>query len=680
MYRGAERGGRQKLELVYSGHEKDSPEVVSVIGERLTLEGFYQLSGRMAGYSFVKVVVERADKKIHFINDRYNKLHVDYIAENILHVSKLKLREQIDEFNQRVYLSNHREYYLGVIALHNRDEKQFFSLETVEIDNMNSEMLIEFYDIVKKNLDPTIPVLFKPANHLQETTVSKIDSIQLPRIFSHELFASSTYVALNPGSTRGRLRVFENKEDYLKSIKTLEWYDIVVMKRVPDNIPRVAGLINSEHTTPLSHTNVLACGWQIPNSIQIGIIEDIKSKNLADTWVSYKVEIDQPAISIEKISESLHDLKKPEWTIHRVKIEAPEISNTPIRELNELRMTDRFRYGTKAANIGELNHILRLGSEKLIGFYRIPHPPRKNLLPYLASFLGIRPEESCQNTITQAAQDYIRKNIAIPKGIAIPFSIQQEILATSPQIQQQIGKLKMALELKAREVDSLCLRLQQMIRGIRIPDTMRDLIDYRIASSLGGVSSFVVRSSSNAEDLEEFSAAGIYESKNHVVTAEKIFESIKAVWASLVSPRSIRLREDVGIPLDNVYMGVIIQEEVTSDMGGVLVTTNPTNPSDIRSVYINASKKSVNSVVEGTDQPYQYLFNTLEGGGRTLSIGSSKNDLSQSDKESLQRLAFIGRLLQSHFSLDYTFKHPLDIEWATHNQTIQILQIRPYAK
>jgi hypothetical protein len=74
----------------------------------------------------------------------------------------------------------------------------------------------------------------------------------------------------------------------------------------------------------------------------------------------------------------------------------------------------------------------------------------------------------------------------------------------------------------------------------------------------------------------------------------------------------------------------------------------------------------------------QYLFNTVEGGGRTLSLGDAGRDLDESARESLQRLAVIGRLLQSHFSPDYTFGAPVDIEWVADGDTISIVQLRPY--
>jgi phosphoenolpyruvate synthase/pyruvate phosphate dikinase len=383
---------------------------------------------------------------------------------------------------------------------------------------------------------------------------------------------------------------------------------------------------------------------------------------------------------IEKPADE--QVNRPVWSIQRIKLEEPETINVPILGLSNLRMSDRYRYGTKAANLGELAHILSHGSERLTGFYKIKRPPRPNLLSYLAVSLGLS-EGAPATEISKAASDYIRANVNVPRGIALPFSLQQEFLESSPRIQQAIGKLKMALELSAREVDSLCLSLQAMIRGTRVPDRIRNLIDDHIADHLAGVSSFVIRSSSNAEDLEGFSAAGIYESINHVTSSENIFQSIKDVWASLVSPRSVRLRQEVGISLDDCYMGVIVQEEIPSDMGGVLVTTNPMNRGgDFRNVYINVSlmADAAQRVVTGSESPNQYLYNTVEGGGRTLSIGDGGVDLSLEQKNKLQTLAICGRLLQSHFSPDYTFSTPMDIEWIAGEGNLYLLQLRPYKK
>lgn len=649
----------------------------AVIGERLGLEAFHQLSGRIAGYPFVKVVVDRPAGKVHFINNSAYKFHADYIAECLLDMTPEAMELEIDRYNKSFYIDPERRFYLGVVALHVRADRRFFSLETVEVDTMDQEMMRYFYGMVREYLDPSLPLLFKPANHLQESMMHDMAPASLPRIFSHELFATSEYVCLHPGQALGRLRVFASEDDYRLRKSSLDWHDIVVMEKVPDDIPRVGGIINSQHTTPLSHTNVLASGWQIPNCTQIGILRQLQAKGWDGRWVSYTANSDASEVALEPVERPADlDQNRPSWTAVRITIEEPEVGHTKIVNLDTLRVSDRHKYGTKAANIGEIHDILKHGSERLTAFYGVPRPPRPNLYPYLSDFL----QEFDRDKLSEAANDFLRKTIQVPRGIALPFSVQQEFLESSPKIQQGIGKLKMAIELGAREVDALCVTLQQMIKATRMPDKIRRYIDGEIAKNLAGVSSFVVRSSSNAEDLEGFSAAGIYESINHVSSAENIFESIKKVWASLVSARSTHLRQEVGISLDDSYMGVVIQEEVKSEMGGVLVTTNPMNRADFRNVYLNVSTKSVNQVVEGADLPYQYLYNTVEGGGRTLSIGSAARDLDDQQKRVLRNLSLAGRFLQSHFSPDYTFSAPVDIEWIAGRNDIYILQLRPYTR
>lgn len=654
------------------------PELVesSLINTRLGMEAFSQLAGNLAGYPFVKVVVDRSNNEIHFLNNSSYPFHADYIAEALLGISPAEVDAKIDEYNRQFYFDLDRRFYLGILSLHTREERRFFSLETVEVDEMSLQMMKYFYGVVRAWIDPSFPLMVKPANHYQETMLSQVETSELPRILSHELFASSPYVMLNRGTAKGRLRAFASHVEYIENRANLEWFDIIVMARVPDDIPRLSGVINADHTTPLSHTNVLASGWQIPNAIQLGILDRIQEEGLNNQWVEYSVQPEQSEVWLKRIDRPLEADKAPVWRTTKVKIEEPEILNVSILPLDQLRMSDRSKYGTKASNLGELHRVLNQGSEKATGFYRVRRPPRANLLPYLAKSLGV----SEKADLDKESLKFLRSFLRLSQGIALPFSLQQRVFESSPKIQQAIGKLKMALELNARQVDSLCINLQQMIFSMRIPVDVKDYIDAQIARHLSGVSCFVVRSSSNAEDLENFSAAGIYESINKVTTADKIFDSIKQVWASVLSPRSVRLRQEAGISLDDVYMGVIIQEEIPAKMGGVLVTTNPANCADFRNVYLNLSTKSAVQVVQGTELPYQYLFNVVEGGGRTLSLGNSKEDLSDETKAMLQKLALSGRLLQSHFSPDYTFNSPVDIEWLANDDGFYILQLRPYAR
>jgi hypothetical protein len=652
-----------------------SPEnVAALVGERLSLSALHQLCGTLGGYSFVKVVVDREQREIHFLNDARHSFHAIYIGEEILGVPEERVRAEIDDYNERFYHAPDRRFLLGILALHTRREKKILSLETVEVDTMPAALIREFHAFVSEYVDPALPLLFKPANQLQERLVREIPATELPRVLAHELFSSAPFVALNPGTTTGRLRAFRTEAEYRAAAAGLAWSDIIVMDRVPDDIPRLSGIVNARHTTPLSHTNVLATGWQIPNAVQLGALAEIDRRGLDGKWVEYTV--DAQSLTLREVDEPA-EATPPSWYAQRVTLEEPESDHSPIANLARLRASDRYRYGTKAANLGELHHVLAHGSQRLLGFYQVPRPPRENLLPHLAQLLDV-PSGASVADLTEAARRLLDERVRVPRGIALPFSLQRRFLESSPRIQQAIGKLKMALELDAREIEPLCVELQSLIRSARMPGALAGEIDSALVSQLSGVRAFVVRSSSNAEDLAGFSAAGIYESINHVTTAERIFASVKEVWASLVSVRSVRLRHQAGISLDECYMGVVIQEQVAADFGGVLVTTNPMNRADFRTVYVNVSPK-VTDVVDGSALPMQYLYSTVEGGGRTVSLGDAASDLDERAHEQLQRLAVAGRLLQAHFSPDYTFDSPVDVEWLADRDHVHIVQLRPYS-
>ena len=53
--------------------------------------------------------------------------------------------------------------------------------------------------------------------------------------------------------------------------------------------------------------------------------------------------------------------------------------------------------------------------------------------------------------------------------------------------------------------------------------------------------------------------------------------------------------------------------------------------------------------------------------------------LGDAAKDQLQRLAIVGRLPQAHFSPDYTFDSPVDVEWLADEDHLFIVQLRPYS-
>ncbi|MEU9128854.1 PEP/pyruvate-binding domain-containing protein [Kitasatospora sp. NPDC048540] len=650
----------------------------AVVGARLTLPLFEQLSGVLGGHPYVKVVVDRHEDAWHILDSAVHSFHVNYIATEIHGLTLAELDQDLDGFNHSVYQDPQRRFLLGVLSLHVDTGQQehpqpFLVLETTEADTMGVDLLTEFYTFVRDRLDPALTLRLKPANHSQQNALAEVPESALPRTRGEELYAAAPFVPLSLGSAVGRLRVFADPAAYRAARSELTWHDIVAMPVVPDDIPRLAGLINARPTTPLSHTNMLAAGWGIPNAIVRDVLTRIADDGLDGAWIRYRVTAE--GATIER-AEQPADLTEPTWHTQRIRLDAPQVDDVPIVPLSELRAGDSRRYGTKAANLGELHHVLRHGSARLTGYYAVPRPPRADLMGHLAARLdapdGTSPAE--------AAAGFLARHVSAPDGVALPFAFQQRFLDSSRAVQQSIGKLKMALELGAMDaVDAVCVQLQHLVRATPVPEDLVRALDAQLVEHLAGAGRLAVRSSSNAEDLPGFSAAGIYESHTKVTDLPGLLDAVRGVWASLLSPRSVRLRHQAGIALDDTFMGVIVQRYEPSPLGGVMVTCNPTNRADFRNVYLNCVHGSTAAVVDGTTPPMQYLYNTVEGGGRTVSLGAAETDLDPATREQLGRLALAGRLLQSHFATDYTFAAPLDIEWLlTPGGRLHLLQLRPY--
>ncbi|MFE9120158.1 PEP/pyruvate-binding domain-containing protein [Streptomyces sp. NPDC007172] len=652
----------------------------TVIGENLSLPLFRTLSGVLAGHPYLKVVVDRSENVWHLLDTAAHPFHVNYIATRVLGMELAELDARLDAFNASVYMDPERRFLLGVLSLHTDEdaegrERTFLVLETTEADTMNGQLLQSFYEFVRSRVDGRLPVLLKPANHGQEEELAAISELRVPRILSHELFGSRTRTPLNPGEATGRLRYFRTHEEYAAAEAGLGWADIVAMPCLPDDVPRVAGFLNTAPITPLSHTNVLASGWGIPNAIVLDLDELVGADGLDGAWIRYRVSEDE--IRVERLDRE-PELRAPAWHQQRIRLEPPLLEDAPVLSLHRLRAADRDRYGTKAANLGELHHVLDSRTADLTAFYGRPRPPREDLYGHLATRLGA--DGASLPELRSAAAGFVATTVGAPDGVALPFALQQHFLASSPALQQGIGKLKMALELDATEVlDSLCLRLQQLIRHTPVPESVTRQILQAFPAPAAARGRLVVRSSSNAEDLPGFSAAGVYDSVTAVHGTDELLDAVRQVWASLVSPRSVRLRHQVGISLDDTYMGVIIQEYVPASLGGVLVTCDPTRREDFRNVYLNCSPGSPEQVVDGSVLPQQYLYNTVEGGGRTVALGSWGDGLPAATRARLADLSLTGRLLQSHFSED-DVDRPLDIEWLmTDRGDFRLVQIRPYA-
>ncbi len=202
---------------------------------------------------------------------------------------------------------------------------------------------------------------------------------------------------------------------------------------------------------------------------------------------------------------------------------------------------------------------------------------------------------------------------------------------------------------------------------------------------------FFVRSSTNAEDLAWFNGAGLYETVANVKDKKSLEMAIKTVWASIYNPKAIKERERYGINSGSVYAAILIQESVDATAAGVLVTKDIFDPTEDMEVYtINASHGLGLSVVEGAMIPEQLLYNFDNKGIKVLSR-ASRGPICVCDETGGLKLISspegpvltddqVTTLGNTVHRIKRLFRaaYPLDIEWLFKDDSLYIVQVRPF--
>src|SRR5262249_17641968 len=105
-------------------------------------------------------------------------------------------------------------------------------------------------------------ILFRPDSPEQEKKLRELADI--PTITNDKIYKLSNYQAFNDGESVGRLRIVPAGTAPEKLLFDRD--DIVVLQEsYPDIVP-VAGILTTIFCTPLSHVNLRAKEWNIPNA------------------------------------------------------------------------------------------------------------------------------------------------------------------------------------------------------------------------------------------------------------------------------------------------------------------------------------------------------------------------------------------------------------------------------
>ncbi len=562
------------------------------------------------------VIDRRAKNKIYYVNSQKYRFHKDFLLANYL------VARGADVF-EPIYIQQDRRFIVGTIAWQKPVEK--FTFELYEGDLAGADLIKLAYDTINKTFFEE--VAFKP-NSIRQDEAS--ETLGINRISADEIQKNQEYLALNTGKAVGRIHIIDKLDD------TVEIGDneILVLKELPASLPQVRGIIVAKPSTPLSHVNILAKGWGIPN---VYIKDADKLLKEYDTrWVRFTAKLTDRTI----VPASLDDLKKnpsPGASAAPANLEIKKLA-----ALREMRKKDSLIYGSKSANLGEMINV------------KIP-------------------------------------GVIVPAGFTVPFYWYDKFMEDNG-FDQTVDALLDDNDfvhnprIRRKKLEEF----RQKIQNGNFDEKLKTEIIKKWKTELKGQGVFV-RSSSNAEDLPNFSGAGLYSSVANVKTEEKIVEAVKTVWASLWNFEAYEARVRNYVNQHTVYMSALIQVGINMDSGGVMFTKDPFDPENKNAVYIAAVWGHNDPITGNKFVPEQLLFNPKSNAVQVLTLSQQDNVLKfGADGDLIKTTAIVRRrvltdrnvreLVKTAMTVKRIFggKKEQDIEWGFMNGKIYVLQARPY--
>ena len=563
------------------------------------------------------IIDRRFKNKIYFVNSQKYRFHKDFLLANYL------VARGEDVFTP-IYINQNRRFIVGTIAFQKPIEK--FTFELWEGDLASAELIKLAYDTINAAFFET--VAYKPNSIRQDEASAKLG---IRRVSADEIQKNQEYLALNTGKAVGRVHIIEKLDD------TVEIGDneILILKELPISLPQVRGIIIAKPSTPLSHVNILARGWGIPN---VYIKDADKLFKELDTYV---IEFNANLTDYKFKRADLETVKK-DFVDPEEAVAPSDLKVTKLASIREMRAKDSIIYGGKSANLGEMINA------------RNP-------------------------------------NITIPEGFTVPFYWYDKFMRENgfdDKIDDLMNDIDFVHNPRIRR--QKLEEFRQAIVNAKFDEQLKAEIISRWKIELGGQGVFV-RSSSNAEDLPNFSGAGLYSSVANVKTDEKVIEAVKKVWASLWNFEAYEARVRNYVNQREVFMSALIQVGLNMDSGGVLITKDPFDPENKNAVYISAVWGHNEKVTANAFVPEQVLYNPKSNAVQILTLSQQNSVLKFGDggdlietNETFERRVLndknVRELVRTAGQIKRIFgnKKEQDIEWGIMGGKVYILQSRPY--
>lgn len=609
--------------------ERTAP--LSRIEDRAAFDGLARLdaSGRYLELPQVLFALDRSTvpPTLYWIDAQRYPFHIDFLRARYLVLSDDRT------FNDANYSNPDRRFVLGSVLRYPRLGR--FGMELWEGDVIEAALLKDAMAAVQAGF--FAPLTFKPNSPAQAAAAAEAG---LPIVAAEDAYGSREQLVLNPGQAVGRLvDVASGAEDGLLP------GDIALLHDSPIRLPPVAGIVSSQFSTPISHVNLLAKSWGIPNAYRAD------ARTLFAALVGRQVLLDTRGAEIVLRPASAEEAAAAAAARAARAIQVPEIDRRydGLPALTEVDAQSPSRVGAKAAHLAQVAALAEL--EPQAGF-------------------------------------------TVPAGFGVPFPVYERFVAANglaPRIDAMLADSRYGSDADWRHAALAELRAGFARGTIPAADLARLVARRQALLGTGGV---FVRSSTNAEDLAGFNGAGLYDTVPNVPEdPAALAAAVQAVWGSLWNDRAVQARMAAGIDERAVRAAVLVQVGVDAQAAGVMTTLDPfAEQEPERRVFIAAKRGLGIRVVEGRKIAEQLIYRpeldsiqvltrsaddtmlSFAPGGGVQEIRVEQGRAILSDPL-VRRLATVALRLQALFDA-----RPQDVEWLTVGDRIVIVQSRDYVR
>jgi pyruvate phosphate dikinase-like enzyme len=603
-----------------------------------TEEAFRRYSKEVGGERFTKFVIDLKTSAVYYVDAEVYPMHKDFIFAELLKAPKTK--EAVAAFDQN-YGPNKPQFVMCYLVHHLGPDLWTFAFW--DGDRATAEHVRLAYGRMKDTFYLGERVKFRPNSNHQEGVAAGLEG--LPIVTNDQIYKASGYQPFHKGKAVGPLRVVPAGADFASL--TFSPDEIVVLPEPLADITPVAGIVLHGSSTPLSHVNLRAGAWGIPNVAARSLPRGLAA--LAGKIVAF--EAGDTSFSLREATAAEREAAAAKRA-ERVEVKVPKanLAAEALVTLDGLRASDASAYGSKTANLGEIV------AGKLAG-------------------------------------------VAVPPGFGVPvahYARHLRAAGVDAQIEAMLVEPTFRADANARKAALAAVR-QKIVDAPLDPafvDALGRALEALTRPGEGGAPVGVfVRSSTNAEDLPGFSGAGLYDTVPNAKGLEAVAAAVKKVWASVWNYPAYEERELYRIDHRKVYGAALVQVGVDATAAGVLVTAHPTDPAAKTTYTINAKNGLGMRVVEGKKVPEIILYNVANRGLRVVSRSDEETMLVFDPQGGVreaptpkgqpvltnERVAKLGEAARKIRGL-FSQARPLDIEWVLRGEELFIVQARPYVE